>query len=138
MPKYKVPIPERQSLIQHKRDVNLKIYLPIILVTLMTLSLVGLLVFTSTKNESNLRLWADISIIWLIEPALLMAFIFLIFLIGLVYGLSRLIYTSPRFLGQFQVRVFWLLDKVRISSNKMVKPLITFKTWMGLFSKSED
>ena len=84
-----------------------------------------------------MSLWADISLIWLIIPMMMLALVMMASLIALVYGLNRLIKISPRYTGIAQSYAFWFNAQVTIWSNKLVQPMLTIKTWLGLIMKHE-
>ncbi len=82
-----------------------------------------------SSSSSALLIWASVSLIWLILPALLITLIFILILGAILYGVIKLIGALP---GLFQ-KLFNLLDtiqqKVEQGSNTAAKPLITVYGW---------
>lgn len=135
MDKYNVPRPERESYIKHQRDFQVKILLPIILATLVIVALAVLTGIAATGSSPEVSLWADISIIWLIIPAMVLALAILALLITLVYGLGRLLKISPHYTGLVQAYALWLQAEVSIWTDKIIQPVLSIRTWLDLIMK---
>jgi len=138
MDKFPVPQPERKSYVKHRRDVNRQIILPIILVTIMGVAIAVLAGFGATQSSPNISLWADISIIWLIIPLMLLAVVIMALTIAMVYGLNRLLKVSPRYTGIAQTYALWFSTQVKIWTDKLIDPVVFVKSWLDMFTKSED
>ena len=135
MDKYSVPRPERESYVKHRRDVNRQIILPIVLVSLVGIGLAIFSGFAAAGNYPGVSLWADISIIWLIIPMMMLALVIVALLAGLVYGLARLLKISPHYTGLAQSYALWINAEVTIWTDKIIQPVISIKTWLGLIFK---
>ena len=77
----------RPSLLTHRRQRFWQIILPIVLFCLL-IGVAG--VYTIFAGKAISRLWADVSIIWLILPLLFFVLLFLVLLIGMIYLLNKL------------------------------------------------
>ena len=108
MDKFSVPHPERKSYSQHRHDLTRQIILPIVLVSIAGLGLAIYLGFAAAGNNPGVSLWADISMIWLIIPVMVLALIILALMLALVYGLNRLLKVSPHYTGLAQAYALWL------------------------------
>ena len=106
---------------RHRREVFRQITLPLIIALVLIAVPVGLTVTASAAGASR---WADISLIWLIMPVLVVSLIFLILLSGITYGLIRLIGVLPRY--ALQVQDFFVLLHFQIArlNDKITQPLI--------------
>ena len=106
---------------RHRREVFRQITLPLIIALVVIAVLVGLTVTASAAGASR---WADISLIWLIMPVLVVSLIFLILLSGITYGLIRLIGVLPRY--ALQVQDFFVLLHFQIArlNDKITQPVI--------------
>ena len=84
--------------------------------------------------------WADLSLIWLILPFLVFAFIFLLILGALIYALARFLHILPRYTGLAQTYADLVAAKTRLFADKAASPVFFVqKTKAGirtLFSKS--
>ena len=138
MDKYTIPHPERESFVKHRRDVNLQIILPIVLVSLVGVGLAAFSGYAATANNPGVSLWADISIIWLIIPVMMMALVILAVMVALVAGLSRLLKVSPHYTGLAQSYALWFNAQVTIWSEKITKPLISIRTWLDLILRNKE
>lgn len=138
MDKYSIPRPERESYAKHKRDVNRQIILPMVLVSLIGLGIAVFSGFAATNNNPGVSLWADISIIWLIIPMMILALVILVLTLAMVYGLKRLSKIMPYYTGLIQDYALWLSAEIKIWTEKIVQPVLTIKTWLDFFVKREE
>ncbi len=138
MDKYPVPHPVRESYIKHKQQLLRQIILPMILVTIIGLSVVILSCFAITGEASDLSLWADISMIWLIIPMMILFLLLIGLMAGLVYGTGKLLKVTPRYTGIAQEYVLWFYAEVAIYTQKIIKPILSIKTWVDLIAKRKD
>lgn len=111
------------SIRQHKHELTWQILVPFLLLTLIIL---GAAAFTITQATSSTSLWRDISIIWLLVPALLMALALLAVLIVAIIGLTRLTKATPRVTTRIQELAFRGARGIQRIANGSVKPFI----WM--------
>jgi hypothetical protein len=111
----------------HRRDVLRQVTIPLIAGTVVILTLSILVVWGSATGEH--ARWAGISLIWLIMPTLLFAFIILALLVGLIYLVTIMFIRLPLFARK--VQDFFLLIKYQIAQldNKMVDPFLRFHSF---------
>jgi predicted PurR-regulated permease PerM len=138
MDKFPIPQPERESMLKHRRDMQRQIILPIVLATLLALAAGVLAGLAAAGYNPGVSMWADISIIWMIIPMMLMALIIVALLVATIQGLSQLIKKTPHYTAIAQGYVWWLNAEIQIWTNKLVQPVLTFKTWLDFFVKSEE
>ena len=138
MNKSPIPTPKRESHLKHRQAVNRQILLPVILVAVVGLGLAVLSAFGAAGNNPGVNLWADISIIWLIIPMMLMALITIALMIAIIYGFKNLLDTTPHYTGILQDWVLWLNAEIKIWANKITKPVLSIKTWLDLIINNED
>ncbi len=138
MEKYSIPRPERESTIKYRRDVNRQIIFPIVVVTILGIGLTVFSAFSASRNDPGVGLWADISIIWLIIPMMVLALIVMALMLALVYGMRRLLKISPHYTGIVQEYVLWLSAEVKIWNEKITQPVISIKTWLDFILKREE
>jgi hypothetical protein len=138
MDKYSLPRPERESYVKHRRDVNRQIIFPIILVSVVGIGLAIFSGFAASAQNPGVSLWADISMIWLIIPMMALALVIMALMIALVYGLNRLLKISPHYTGLAQSYALWFSAQVVIWTDKLMDPVMSIKTWLGLILKHEE
>jgi len=109
---------------EHRREVFWQITLPLIIGILLVLAAVGAIVFSATQPLTDLARWADVSLIWLILPSLFFAFIMLVILMGIVYGISMLLKIVPRYARILQLYFETGKSKVNQLSNRIVEPFV--------------
>ncbi|HEY3312730.1 MAG TPA: YIP1 family protein [Anaerolineales bacterium] len=137
MDKYSIPHPERESYHKHLRDVNRKIILPVVLVTVLVGVIAVLAGLAATGSSGTVSMWADISIIWLVIPMMMFAIAILALMIGLIYGLNRLLKISPYYTGMVQAYVLWFRAEMTIWADKLTRPVVSIRTWLDLLLKRE-
>jgi hypothetical protein len=93
------PPVDSPTLRAHKRQRTWQILAPFLAMTAIILA-AAVLVVAGGKTQT--RLWADVSLIWLLAPLLALA-LFLAILLGFaIYGLARLLKATPRFTSRAQ------------------------------------
>lgn len=106
---------------KHRREVRWQITLPLVLGILLCLALSVLSFFAESGTAS---VWADISLIWLIIPALFFAFIALVILGGLAYGVYYVIKVLPPAMHKVQVFFSTVYLRVKRASDAAASPFI--------------
>ena len=108
----------------HKRQLAWQILVPFLVVTILILAVAVLVTFGAV---SATRTWADISIIWLIVPMLILA-LFLVFELGLlIYGIARLLQVTPLYAGKVQNFFALFSAWIRKVSDGSAKPFVWFQ-----------
>jgi hypothetical protein len=132
MDKLPVPQPKRESYLKHRRDATRRIILPIVLVTILMAAIAVLTGVAAAGSDPGVSLWADIATIWVVIPLMFMMLVITALLMGLVYGLSRLLKVSPRYTGLAQVYIFWLSAKINLWLDKLTDPVLEINTWLSI------
>lgn len=128
--------PNHPSYRKHRRDVTRQILLPIILATLAGLGFAALSIYGVVGRSENISLWADISLIWLIIPMMLLALVILGLLGGMAYGLSKLLGAAPRYTGLAQYYALRLNAEIVSWTEKIIQPVLSLKAWLAIFSNT--
>lgn len=107
---------------RHRREVLWQVTIPLVIGVVVILALF-VLVFVGSASGEHER-WAGISLVWMIVPAMLFAFIFLILLVGLIYLVTMLFNRLPSFARQ--VQDFFLLVKYQVAQldDRLVEPIL--------------
>lgn len=108
----------------HQRQFFWQILFPLLLVALIGLAAGGLVTWATFANKGDARLWADISLIWLLAPMLLLALVAAIAAGGLIYGLARLTKATPRLTARLQDLADQAAKGVRRIADGTTKPFI--------------
>ncbi len=106
---------------KHRREVRWQITLPFVIGILLCLALSVLSFFAGSGTAS---VWADISLIWLIIPALFFALIALIILGGLAYAVYYVIKVLPPAMLKVQVFFTTIYAAVKRASDSAASPFI--------------
>jgi hypothetical protein len=117
----------------HQRQVFWQITFPFVLAILLILALAGLAIASAFGGGEAVSLWADISLIWLIPPVLIVTLIFLLITAGLAYGVIRLIGVLPRYALKAQEFMRLLEANIRSMADKIAEPVIKVNGfWAGI------
>jgi membrane protein implicated in regulation of membrane protease activity len=120
---------DRQNLVTptlqaHRRQFLWQILAPFLL--LAALILAGA-VWIVVGGANQARLWADVSLIWLLAPMLVLALAFTIVLGALIYGLARLSKAAPRLTGRAQELADIGARGVRRVADGATQPFVWYK-----------
>lgn len=124
------PLPERnpETHRAHRREVLLQITLPLVIGVIIVLVLAVLAALGAPGNVSR---WADVSLIWLIIPMLLVALIFLVVFGGLAFGVFYLIRLIPGYARQVQDFFTLVGAKVKQGSDMAVEPVLRVQSFIA-------
>lgn len=109
---------------RHRRESFWQIKLPLLIGFALVMAAVVGIVVSATKPTTELGRWADISLIWVILPALFFTLILVAILGALVVGISFLLRTVPHLSAMVLLYAQLVEEKVHKISDKMVEPFI--------------
>jgi len=115
------PTVERPTVRAHKRQFAWQILVPFLV---MAGLIIAGAVLVITGGESQNSVWADISMIWLLAPALLFALAFLVLLITIIYGMIKLLQVIPVYTGKAQGIFVLLSAGTRKLADGTAKPFV--------------
>jgi hypothetical protein len=113
---------KRQTLETHQRQFTWQILIPILLTTVAVLTAGGFLLADVVTGGGGPRVWADVSLIWLIIPAIFFGLAFLVILVTLVYGLGKVLQGLPPLTDKAQGLFFRVNGLAQAGSNSVIKP----------------
>jgi len=117
-----VPPPTGSSSLRtHKRQLAWQIILPVALAAVLGI-VAG--VFTLRAGAGADRLWADVALIWLLAPLLLLALLLAAVLGLMIYALSRLGRIAPEYTSRGQDLAGRLAAGVKQAADAAVKPIL--------------
>jgi hypothetical protein len=116
--------PDSPTVRIHKRQFIWQILIPFFV---MLALIVAAAVLVVIGGVSQARLWADISIVWLLAPALLVAFAGIAVLAGMIYTIARLTKAIPRYTSRAQLVAARVNAGVRQFADGSTKPILWFQ-----------
>ncbi len=131
-------LPERNPVTyqQHRQDVFWQITIPMLIVLALALVLVILALSGTFVQQSQ---WADISIIWLIIPSMLIGLVFFIVVAGLIYLVTILLGRLPPYARLAQDWLLVARFKVGEVGDKLVEPFLRIEeakvSWQTLVGR---
>jgi hypothetical protein len=102
----KLPHPEHYSYLQHRKQRNRQIILPVVISALLMLLAIAWISFATFKSDGDVARWAAVSTIWIIIPILIGGLIILALLIALIYGMSQALGAIPHYTGIAQDYIY--------------------------------
>jgi hypothetical protein len=132
--------PERNAQVHgaHRRDTRLQIYLPLVIAILLVLAGVVVIVIYGLRVEATLRRWADVSLIWVIIPALFIGLIFMIVVIGVLYAATHVVGVVPGYGRLLQGYFLQAQAKVLQLTNALVEPLLRLRSaWAAITNRKK-
>jgi uncharacterized membrane protein len=115
---------ETPSIKVHKRQAFWQITFPLIVTVLLILAVAVLTGISAFGEESGAGTWAAISTIWLVIPVMFIAFIFLVMLAAMIYGMMRLLKIIPPYTGKAQYYINRAADKIKTAADAATTPVI--------------
>jgi uncharacterized Tic20 family protein len=121
---------ERNPLTQraHRKQVLWQITLPLVIAALLILIIA---ILAAVSGPQGASLWADISLIWLIIPLMIISLILLVLLAGLVYAVIWLVRTLPGYAMQAQNFMIMIASQVERLGNLIVEPVLRVNAWLA-------
>lgn len=111
---------------RHRKEVFWQISLPIAIGSLILLAFAALS-FTLEYGEASR--WADISLIWLIMPAMVVTLITCVMLAASIYALVKLIVVLPYYSLQLLNWLILVSRYVHQAGDRAVEPVLRFKSF---------
>jgi FtsH-binding integral membrane protein len=105
----------------HQREVLLQVTLPL---AIGLTALLVLAVLASISGPESASLFADVSLIWLIIPVMVVSLIFLVLLAALAYGVIWLVGALPGFAYQVQGFFTLVATKSKQVGDVIVEPIL--------------
>jgi hypothetical protein len=116
----------------HRHQVLWQITVPFIVAFILLLALA---ILAGLGANADVSRWADASLIWLIQLAILPALLVLATLIGLVYGLYKLLAVLPFYTYRAQEFAARLRTLVRKASDVAVEPVLKVNSFYASLSR---
>ncbi len=118
------PPVDRPTIRAHKRQFAWQILAPFLVMAGLVIAGAVLVV---TGGASRTGVWADVSVIWLLVPALFFALVILAILITTIYGMAKLLQVLPHYTGKAQ-GIFALLSAgTRKLADGAASPIVWFR-----------
>ena len=118
------PPVERPTVRAHKRQFTWQILAPFLV---MAGLIIAGAVMVVTGGASRTGVWADVSVIWLLAPALFFALAFLAILITAIYGMAKLLQVLPHYTGKAQGLFALLSAGTRKLADGATKHIVWFR-----------
>ncbi len=118
------PPVDRPTIRAHKRQFAWQILVPFLVMAGLIIAGAVLVV---TGGAPRTGVWADISVIWLLAPALFFALAFLAIVITTIYGMAKLMQVMPHYTGKAQGIFALLSTGTRKVADGAAKPFVWFQ-----------
>lgn len=128
-PKFQVPERNPATYAIHRREVFWQITLPLTIALLLILCMVTGVILAGIKDVGDISRWADISVIWLLIPAIVLTFIAFFLVAGIIYLVTKLLGILPGYsrLGQDYVHLFQVRSKK--IADQIVEPFVKLRSF---------
>jgi hypothetical protein len=135
-----VVLPERnpQTHAAHRKEVWWQIILPLILGCLLLLLAIAGVIWAAAGSNAQVTRWADISLIWLILPALIFALLTLGMLVGITYLVSKLLGVLPGYARLVQDSILAAGQKMMQATDALVAPILKLKSWSAAAQRARQ
>ncbi len=128
-----VVLPERnpKTHAAHRKEVWWQITLPLVIGCLVLVLAIAGVIWAAAGSRPQVTRWADISLIWLILPALFFALLGLGVLVGITYLVSKLLGVLPGYARVVQNAIASVQQKALKANNVLVAPALKLKSWFA-------
>jgi hypothetical protein len=128
-PKFQVPERNPSTYAIHRREVFWQITFPLTIALFLILCMVTGVILASYKGVGNISKWADVSLIWLLIPAIILTLISFIAVVGFIYLITKLLGILPGYarLGQDYVHLFQVKSKK--VADTIVEPFLKLRSF---------
>ena len=128
--------PDSPTVLKHKHQFTWQILVPFLVMA--GLIITGA-VFAVTGGPKQARVWADVSIIWMLAPMLGFALLITVVLGSLIYGMAKLTQITPHYTGRAQEFAVTVSAGTHKVADGAAKPIFWFQqagaTIKSLFQK---
>ena len=130
-PKKSRPLPDPNPVTQkaHRQDVLRQLTVPVVIVLL---AMAGLVFWLIQAGVGDFGLWAQISIIFMVLPALLIGLIVLVILAGLVVGIGYLLGFLPPYARITQDAIQNVKAQAEAGADISAKPIIQIQSFIAM------
>jgi hypothetical protein len=115
---------DRPTVRAHKRQFAWQILVPFLVMAGLIIAGAVLVVTGGAPRNGN---WADVSLIWLITPALFFALALLVIVVTIIYGMAKLLQVLPHYTGKTQGIFAQLSAGTRKVADGGTKPFVWFQ-----------
>jgi len=120
-------LPERNPVTykRHRKEVMWQILVPVLIGAVIVLALA---ILATTRTDAQVSKGADVSVIWMITPMLIIALIFLVLLGAMIYAMMSLLGILPSYARLVQDYFDAIRVQVGIVSDKAVEPILRMES----------
>lgn len=117
---------ELETVQKHKQEFLWQILIPVLVVALLLIAAAGFAMFATSGQASKL---ADVSVIWLIVPMLVLFLIIMAGTMAAIYGIIRVMPYVPYYARRVHLYVVLAQQKTVVTGEKVVKPFVNIKVY---------
>ena len=110
---------------QHRRQMFLQVWLPLIGAMLVVLALMILAIIGTVQGSPQVNRWGNISAVLVIIPVLIFGLVMLALAGGLAYGVTVLLRKMPDWMHKAQAFMQQVSESVKQAADAAAKPVIT-------------
>jgi hypothetical protein len=122
--KAKLPQPVHESYQRHRKELVWQIILPVVLTSLLLITLIVLINVATFRDGGDVGRWAAISTIWIVIPIMLGLLIVTALLGGLIYLMQKLLNITPTYTSLAQDYVYRAQGYIKRAAEAIVKPVL--------------
>jgi hypothetical protein len=121
------PPVDRPTIRAHKAQFVWQILIPVILVVVILSGAGAVVIANAISDHGQIRLWADISLIWVLAPVLLFTLMCLLIVITIIYGMAKVLQYLPRYTGKTQEFFSLFAAGTRKLADGATRPIVWFR-----------
>ena len=119
-----IPQHVHESYKRHRKQVMWQIILPMVLTSLLLITLIVLISIATFRDGGDVGRWAAISTIWIVIPIMIGLVIVVAILGGLVYLMQKLLHITPTYTSLAQDYVYLAEGYIKRATEAIIKPVL--------------
>lgn len=115
----------------HKRETFRQITLPTVIGLIVIIALSVAVIYAGFSGNAQVSRWADISLMWVLLPIIMFSLLFLALLVGLTYGVTKLLYVIPTYSYRLQLFIRNAQTRINTATDLAVEPVLRVNSFLA-------
>lgn len=115
----------------HQRETFRQIILPILIGSIVIIALIIAVIYAGFSGNAQLSRWADISLVWVLLPLIMFSLLFLVLLIGLTIGITRLLHVFPIYTYRLLLFIRNVQSRINSGTDLAVQPILRINSLLA-------
>jgi hypothetical protein len=115
----------------HKQETFRQVILPTVIGLIVIIAMTVAVIYAGFSGNAQLSRWADISLVWVLLPAMMFSLLFLVLLVGLTIGVTKLLYVIPIYTYRLQLLIRNAQTRINKATDLAVEPVLRVNSFLA-------